>query len=110
LHESLAERLYALRDIIPPTTRGWIADTASSASSAVKSTLFFAGRATWTISVSALLILVPCGIAMAEDQQLAAMEQEARMREMGGELLTAGGEGTADLVGAALGKESQPAL
>jgi hypothetical protein len=46
------------------------------------------------------------------------MEQEYKMREMGGELLTAGtgagtaGEGgnTAEKVSAALGKETRPAL
>ena len=47
---------------------------------------------------------------------MVAMEQEQRMREMGGELLT-GGEGsekeggnTADRIGAALGQEAKPAL
>ena len=78
----------------------------------VKSTIFFAGRATWAVSVSALLVGVPFALAYAEDQQLMAMEQEERMRMMGGELLTAGGEGsTADRIGAQLGSgEAKPAL
>ncbi|KAK0646205.1 mitochondrial import receptor subunit Tom22-domain-containing protein [Cercophora newfieldiana] len=106
--ETLADRLYALRDIVPPTTRGWIWDKVESTTSMVKSTLFFAGRATWAISVSALLVGVPFALAYGEDQNMMAMEQEERMRQMGGELLTAGGgvggeESTADRVGAQLG-------
>jgi len=63
---------------------------------------------------------VPWALAWAEEQQLIAMEQEARMREMGGDVLTGGaaheaGEGnTADRVGAALGRDgaaaARPAL
>lgn len=62
----------------------------------------------WSISVSALLIGVPFALCWAEEQQVIAMEQEVRMREMGADVLTAGGgEGgsTADVVGQALGKE-----
>jgi import receptor subunit TOM22 len=113
--ESLADRLYALRDIVPPTTRGWIWDKVESATSMVKSTIFFAGRATWAISVSALLVGVPFALAYGEDQNMMAMEQEERMRQMGGELLTSGGvageERTADRVGRELsGGAAKPAL
>ncbi|KAK4455907.1 mitochondrial import receptor subunit tom22 [Podospora aff. communis PSN243] len=113
--ESLADRLYALRDIVPPTTRGWIWDKVESTTSMVKSTIFFAGRATWAISVSALLVGVPFALAYGEDQNMMAMEQEERMRQMGGELLTSGGvageEGTADRVGRELsGGGAKPAL
>lgn len=62
----------------------------------------------WSISVSALLIGVPFALCWAEEQQVIAMEQEVRMREMGADVLTAGGGGegsTADVVGQALGKE-----
>lgn len=114
--ESLAERLFALRDIVPPTTRGWIWDKVESTTSMMKSTLFFAGRATWAISVSALLVGVPFALAYGEDQNMMAMEQEERMRQLGGELLTGGGapgdEGnTADRVGQQLGTGgAKPAL
>ncbi|KAK0621413.1 mitochondrial import receptor subunit tom-22 [Bombardia bombarda] len=110
--ETLAERLYALRDIVPPTTRGWVMDKVQTTTDAVKTTLSFCGRAAWALSVSALLIGVPFALAYSEDQQLSAMEEEQRMREMGSELLTSGAEkSTAERVGAALGQEgAKPAL
>ncbi|KAJ0108651.1 mitochondrial import receptor subunit tom22 [Diaporthe amygdali] len=105
--ESLAERISALRDIVPPTTRAWFWNKFQTTQRVVKGVIFFAGRSMWSISVSALLIGVPFALCWAEEQQVIAMEQEARMREMGADVLTAGGGegGTADRVGQALGKE-----
>jgi import receptor subunit TOM22 len=113
--ESLADRLHALRDIVPPTARGWLLHKYECTTSAVKTALSFAGRAAWTVSVSALLVGVPFSLAYGEDQQYAAMEQEQHMRELGGEVL-GGGEGehkglTTEELGAALGSaEARPAL
>ncbi|KAF4981944.1 hypothetical protein FZEAL_2338 [Fusarium zealandicum] len=110
--ETLAERLYALRDIVPPTTRSWISTKASTFSDAAWSVLSFSGKGAWVITTSALFFGVPFALSFAEDQQLTAMEQEYTMRQTGGELLTAGTEqNTADQVGAALdGKPAQAAL
>jgi import receptor subunit TOM22 len=109
--ESLADRLAALRDIVPATARGWISHKCEATASAVKTVLSFAGRAAWTVSVSALLVGVPFALAYGEDQNFAAMEQEQRMRELGGEVLAGGGVGgeggkagmTPEEIGAALG-------
>ncbi|ROW14945.1 hypothetical protein VPNG_03365 [Cytospora leucostoma] len=105
--ESFAERLSALRDIVPPTTRSWFWNKWLTTSRVVKGVVFFAGRSVWSISVSALLIGVPFALCWAEEQQVIAMEQEVRMREMGADVLTAGGpEGnTADILNQHLGKE-----
>ncbi|KAK3399135.1 mitochondrial import receptor subunit tom-22 [Sordaria brevicollis] len=113
--ETLADRLHALRDMVSPTTRGWFYHKYETTTNFVKSTLSFAGRAAWAVSVSGLLIGVPFAIAFAEDQNYAAMEQEARMRELGSDVLTAGGaEGqgqTAEKTLAAIGGEgARPAL
>lgn len=108
LAESLSDRLAALRDIVPPTTRAWVGDKVDACTSAVKATLLFAGRAAWAVSVSALLVGVPFALAYGEDQNLMAMEQEERMRAVGSEMLTAGGAGgeggTKEVVGAMLGE------
>ncbi|KAM0561485.1 hypothetical protein ACHAPJ_003368 [Fusarium lateritium] len=110
--ETFAERLYALRDIVPPTTRSWISGKASTVGNAAWSVLSFSGQGAWVITTSALFFGVPFALSFAEDQQLTAMEQEYNMRQSGGELLTAGSEQTtADQVGAALdGKQAKPAL
>lgn len=76
----------------------------SSAASTAWSVLSFSGKGAWVITTSALFFGVPFALSFAEDQQLTAMEQEYNMRQTGGELLTAGTEGsTADKVGVALG-------
>lgn len=110
--ESLAERLYALRDIVPPTTRGWISNHVEQFSSAAWSVLSFSGKGAWVITTSALFFGVPFALSFSEDQQLTAMEQEYNMRQTGSELLTAGVEQTtADKVGAAIGDgQARPAL
>ncbi|PNY28570.1 Mitochondrial import receptor subunit tom22 [Tolypocladium capitatum] len=111
-NESFAERLYALRDIIPPTTRGWVSGHVSSISNKAWSVLSFSGKGAWVITTSALFFGVPFALSFAEDQQLTAMEQEYNMRQTGGELLTAGSEeSTAEKVGAALGdNRAKPTL
>lgn len=111
-NETLAERLYALRDIVPPTTRAWVAGHVETLSSATWTTLSFAGKATWVITTSALFFGVPFALSFGEDQQLEVMEQEYNMRQQGSDLLTAGSdESTADKVGAALGDSTaKPAL
>lgn len=109
IDETLAERLYALRDIIPPTTRGWISGKVNTVSNAAWSALSFSGKSAWVITTSALFFGVPFALSFAEDQQLTAMEQEYNMRQQGNELLTAGEQTTADKLGAALGDGSQQA-
>lgn len=112
INETLGERLYALRDIIPPTTRGWISSRANSIGNAAWSVLSFSGKGAWVLTTSALFFGVPFALSVVEDQQLAAMEQEYNMRQQGSELLTAGtDQNTAERVGAALGEtQTKPAL
>ncbi|KAF7543423.1 hypothetical protein G7046_g10003 [Stylonectria norvegica] len=112
INESLTERLYALRDIVPPTTRGWISSRVDQFTSTAWSVLSFSGKGAWVITTSALFFGVPFALSFAEDQQLTAMEQEYNMRQTGSDLLTAGAEqNTADKVGAAIGETSaRPAL
>lgn len=113
--ETFTDRIYALKDIVPPTMRGWLYGRYQLGSRIVRTSLFFLGRTAWTISVSALLVGIPFALCWAEEQNMIALEQEQRMREMGGELLTAGGEkaegDTASQVSAALaGTSAKPAL
>ncbi|GAW21725.1 hypothetical protein EKO27_g9231 [Xylaria grammica] len=113
--ETFGERLYALRDIVPPQTRGYISNTISTAGNTVRSVLSFGGKTLWVISSSALLLGIPWALAWAEEQQVLEMEKEMKMREMGGDLLTAGtgaqeGSSTAQQFGTALGPETKAAL
>jgi mitochondrial import receptor subunit TOM22 len=100
-NETLTERLYALRDIVPPSTRGWISSRVNAVTNATWSVLSFSGKSAWVITTSALFIGVPFALSFSEDQQYAAMEQEYNMRQQGSELMTAGSENpNADLAAA----------
>lgn len=104
-NETLAERLYALRDIVPPMTRSWVSSRVSSFSGKAWNALSLSGKGAWVVITSALFFGVPFALSFAEDQQLATMEQEFNMRQAGSELLTAGSEqGTSEKVEAALGE------
>ncbi len=106
--ETFFDRIYELRNIVPPTTRYWFWRQSQRTTNFLKTGLFFLGRSSYVIITSALLIGVPYALAYAEEQNMIAMEREQQMREMGGELLTTGGdnkESTADRVGAAIGGE-----
>lgn len=93
--ETLSDRLYALRDIISPTTRAYIGGKVGTCTNTAVSALTFTGRTLWLVATSALILAVPYNLALMEDQILAVSEQEMKMREMGGELLTAGsGDGS----------------
>ncbi|KAK4115238.1 mitochondrial import translocase, subunit Tom22 [Canariomyces notabilis] len=105
--DTLADRLGALRDMVPAAARGWIGHKYEQTTSAVKSVLLFAGRAAWTVSVSALLVGVPFALAWGEEQSIQAMEQEQRMRELGGEVLTAGAGGQGGAGGAQGGMSTE---
>lgn len=110
INESFTERLYALRDIVPPTTRGWISSRVSSISNTAWSVLSFSGKGAWVITTSALFFGVPFALSFVEEQQLSAMEQEYNMRQAGSDMLNAGGEqSTADRVGAAIGENKTEA-
>jgi len=109
--ETLADRILALRDIIPPTTRSYISGKVDTTTSWVWSGLVLSGKTLWVVSTSALLLGVPWALAFAEEQQMVEMEKEYKMREMGGELLGSGTPDTAGQLSAQLGaQQGKPAL
>jgi import receptor subunit TOM22 len=87
--ETLTDRLLALRDIIPPTTRSYISSTVDSTTGWIKSGLLFSGKTLWIVSTSALLLGVPWALAFAEEQQMVEMEKEMKMRESGQDVRSA---------------------
>ncbi|KAG9246089.1 mitochondrial outer membrane translocase complex, subunit Tom22 [Calycina marina] len=93
--ETFADRLLALRDIVPPTTRSFIYQKVDTTASWIKSGLVFSGKGLWVLSTSALLLGVPWALAFAEEQQMVEMEKEMKMRESGQELLSSGGTAAA---------------
>ncbi|KAL8730339.1 MAG: hypothetical protein Q9166_004104 [cf. Caloplaca sp. 2 TL-2023] len=90
--ETALDRIYALKDIIPPSTRRSIATTSSNVCSALKSTAVFSGKSLYVISTGGLMVLVPYMMAMIEEQQIMEMEREQKAREMGSEIMSPGAQ------------------
>ncbi|KAF2863206.1 mitochondrial import translocase, subunit Tom22 [Piedraia hortae CBS 480.64] len=88
--ETLADRIAALKDIIPPTYRKSLSNASAKASSTAKSVWSWSGNALWVVSTSALLLGVPWALAFSEEQQVIAMETEMRMQQNAQQMLTQG--------------------
>jgi len=90
LEESLADRIAALRDVIPLKQRVAISNTISTTYSWIRGGLVFSGKSLWVISTSALLLGVPWALAFAEEQQMMEMEKEMKLQQSANELLSPG--------------------
>lgn len=77
--ESLFDRVYALKDVIPPNARRQVTGTVSAVTSFTKSSVMFGGKALWILSTSAFLVGVPWALAYAEEEQIMQMEREQGM-------------------------------
>lgn len=84
--ETLSDRFLALRDMVPPSARRRLAYTYDTVKSWGWGGLMLSGKTMWVVSTSALLLGVPFALALVEEQQMAEMEKEQRMREMGNEV------------------------
>ncbi|KAI4252714.1 MAG: hypothetical protein L6R42_007860, partial [Xanthoria sp. 1 TBL-2021] len=90
--ETALDRIYALKDMIPPSTRRSIAATSSNVFSALKSFSLFSGKSLYVVSTGGLMVLVPYMMAMIEEQQIVEMEREQKAREMGSEIMSPGAQ------------------
>ncbi|RAH48280.1 mitochondrial import receptor subunit TOM22 [Aspergillus brunneoviolaceus CBS 621.78] len=77
--ETLYDRIYALKDMLPPSARRSLTSTVNTVTSFTKSSVTFSGKALWIISTSAFLLGVPWALAYAEEEQYIQMEREQGM-------------------------------
>ena len=77
--ETFYDRLYALKDIVPPSARRNVTSSVSALTSFAKSTVSFSGKALWVISTSAFLLGVPWALAYSEEEQYIQLEREQGM-------------------------------
>ena len=84
--ESIKDRVLALRDMLPPSTRRRIVSSYETVKGYAWYGLTLSGKTAWVISTSALLLGVPFILAVVEEQQVVEAEKEQRMREMGNEV------------------------
>ncbi|KAJ9477651.1 Mitochondrial import receptor subunit TOM22 [Pseudozyma hubeiensis] len=81
--ESVWERLSALRDIIPPSTRRSIASTFNTTTSYAFTGSLLAGKLVWVVTTSALLVGLPFALAVEDESRIVAQEKEM-MAQQGG--------------------------
>ncbi len=74
--ETFAERVAALKDIIPPTTRLAIADTFDSVYGWTAWGANKAGSAAWVVTTSALLVGLPLMLSIEGEAALVQQEKE----------------------------------
>lgn len=74
--ETLAERIAALKDIIPPTTRLAISDTVDSIYGWTAWTAHKAGGAAWIVTTSALLVGLPLMLSIEGEAALVQQEKD----------------------------------
>jgi len=79
--ETLLDRLIALRDIIPPSTRKGVSHFFRTTYAYFGTGLLWGGKALWVVGSSALLLGVPWALAYAEEQQLIEMERDVKMQQ-----------------------------
>ncbi|KAK5093190.1 mitochondrial import receptor subunit Tom22 [Exophiala xenobiotica] len=92
--ESLADRLTALRDIIPPQTRAKLTSTLSTTYNGAAKTVTFGGKSLWVICTSVLLLGLPYALAFQDEQMVQEEERQRQLMSEGASgLMSAGQEG-----------------
>ena len=81
--ESLLDRISALKDIVPPTTRHSIASKVSNTASFFKRTTKIAGNVIWVVTTSALLIGLPLALILEDEAKVVAQENEMLSQQQG---------------------------
>ncbi|KAF1918411.1 mitochondrial outer membrane translocase complex, subunit Tom22 [Ampelomyces quisqualis] len=79
--ETLYERILALQDIIPASTRRSIHSKVSTTGSWLKSGLLMGGKTLWVVSTSVLLVGVPWALAYSEEQMIVEQERQDVMAQ-----------------------------
>lgn len=81
--ESFLERLYALRDMVPPSTRQSISSTIETASNYAFAGGSLVGKIAWVVTTSALLVGLPFALAVEDEARYAQQEREFQAQQSG---------------------------
>ncbi|OCH88690.1 mitochondrial import translocase, subunit Tom22 [Obba rivulosa] len=81
--ESFYERIAALVDIVPPTTRHSISTTISNTFGFVKTTGKVVGNLMWIVTTSALLVGLPLALSLEDEAKIVAQEKEILAQQQG---------------------------
>ena len=81
--ESLYERLAALKDIVPPSTRHSISSKVSSTTSFIRKGGKILGNIVWVVTTSALLVGLPLALSLEDEAKIVAQEKEMLAQQQG---------------------------
>ncbi|CAK5269758.1 unnamed protein product [Mycena citricolor] len=81
--ESVFERISALVDIVPPTTRHAITERVSKTASFVKWGTKRVGNLVWIVTTSALLVALPLALVLEDEAKIVAQERELMEQQQG---------------------------
>ncbi|KIS71187.1 uncharacterized protein UMAG_01096 [Mycosarcoma maydis] len=87
--ETVWERISALRDIIPPSTRRSIASTFNTTTSYAFTGSLLAGKLVWVVTTSALLVGLPFALAVEDESRIVAQEKEMMAQQQGAQHMLA---------------------
>jgi len=88
--ETVYDRIVALVDIVPPTTRHNISSQFSRATSFIKRGSKLAGNIVWIITTSALLVGLPLALTLEDEAKIVAQEQEMLAQQQGAQQMLGG--------------------
>ncbi|OMJ10036.1 Mitochondrial import receptor subunit tom22 [Smittium culicis] len=77
--ESLYERIVALKDVVPASTRSKISNTVANSVALAGLGFTIAGKIAWFLSTAALLIVFPLALESDKEQVMIQYEQEQQM-------------------------------
>lgn len=81
--ESFFDRIAALRDIVPPTTRHNISTRVLKTASFVKRASKVVGNIVWVVTTSALLVGLPLALALEDEAKIVQQEKEMLEQQQG---------------------------
>lgn len=81
--ETFFDRIAALVDIVPPTTRYAIASRASRTASVLKSLAKVSGNVIWIVTTSALLVGLPLALSLEDEAKIVGQEKEIMAQQQG---------------------------
>ena len=81
--ESFYERIAALVDIVPPSTRQSISSRVASTASFVKGSARLVGNLVWIVTTSALLVGLPLALSLEDEAKIVAQEKEMLAQQQG---------------------------
>jgi len=94
VNETFLERLAALKDIIPPSTRYTLASRAVRTASLLKTAGKAAGNLVWIVTTSALLVGLPLALSLEDEAKIVQQEKEMLAQQQGAQQMIAGYPGS----------------